>query len=613
MEEKELSRNKLALRKFRLRGLTPWRAALIMLLAGHLLFLMAYFEPAISTPDANGYFAQARLIAEHARTWFEPESPLQYIGVHWLRTEDGRYFSRYPPGLPLVLAVVFKLGGPKAALLVNPILTSLTLLGLFMLCRLWIGEGWGLVAVAGMAVNPVTNAFALTGNSHAATSFFLVWGLYLLALWSRKQSVPLAFLAGLWLGMIPTIRYAEVLFGPALGLFMLLYVDSGRKAWQQLAAAFLGALLPVSCLMIHNWAAFGAFWKTGYALTNEQTGFSWKYFSRNAVTYLRNILGEGAGLFAGVGLVGMVAVCTQRETRREGILLVGLVLPLVLVYMAYYWAPVHPGSATMRFLLPVFYIFAIDGVWCLRIMAQVLPRGASPAAAALVAVTACWGLPQSVQALSRLEQMKAALVTITHAVTEQVEPGSIVIAHSRIQQHLDYLGRWRLVDERLLLGGMQRPGFPGGRDDPQAPHPLLRLEQMQETIERYRSKPGEGLSEKLLEDLHAWALPEARVYWIGELERMKTLIPPSDSLEVVAKIDLPRANKVNPDLRKRFHSRGRALVPGARPQLPRIPEGLLPGGDALPEGGIPGLAGKRRRQPVLGGGELVLVKWTFSS
>jgi hypothetical protein len=78
-------------------GLNRIGLATVALIFGHFIFLMLHFEPAISTPDANGYFAQTRLIADQGRTWFEPESPLQYVGVHRLNTEGYRYFSRYPP------------------------------------------------------------------------------------------------------------------------------------------------------------------------------------------------------------------------------------------------------------------------------------------------------------------------------------------------------------------------------------------------------------------------------------------------------------------------------------------------------------------------------------
>src|SRR5438874_2496136 len=85
--------------------------AAILLAAAHFAFLMKYFAPAISTPDANGYFAQARHIAVEHRTWFEVESPLQFIPTHWLSADGQRFYSKYPPGLPLIAAAVRIIAG----------------------------------------------------------------------------------------------------------------------------------------------------------------------------------------------------------------------------------------------------------------------------------------------------------------------------------------------------------------------------------------------------------------------------------------------------------------------------------------------------------------------
>ena len=96
------------------RKINPSLLAALLVLV-HFIFLMAYFEPAISTPDANGYFAQAKLIAGEHRTYFETESDIQFVGAHWHSTGDNRYFSKYPPGFPAVLAVVYRIFGPGDA------------------------------------------------------------------------------------------------------------------------------------------------------------------------------------------------------------------------------------------------------------------------------------------------------------------------------------------------------------------------------------------------------------------------------------------------------------------------------------------------------------------
>ena len=191
---------------------TAGYAPIALLLGVHFLVLVFFFEPAISTPDANGYFAQARLIADEGRTDIVVESPSQYVGDHWMRVGEGRYYGQYPPGLPALLALVYRPLGPWASLWVIPLMGTLSLLALFLVVRDWLGPGWGLVAAALMAVNPFANAHALGADSHTAVCFFLMWGFFGYLRWERTRSAWWAALAGFCLGMIPTIRYAERCF-----------------------------------------------------------------------------------------------------------------------------------------------------------------------------------------------------------------------------------------------------------------------------------------------------------------------------------------------------------------------------------------------------------------
>jgi 4-amino-4-deoxy-L-arabinose transferase-like glycosyltransferase len=161
-------------------------APIVMLVAVHFLFLALFFGPAISTPDANGYMAQARLIAREGRTDIVVESPAQYVGDHWIAVAEGRYYGQYPPGMPAMLAVVFRPFGWYPTLWVIPVMGSLSLLGLYLVVREWVGAGWALVAAALMAVNPFANQHALGADSHTAVCFFLIWALYGLICWERS-------------------------------------------------------------------------------------------------------------------------------------------------------------------------------------------------------------------------------------------------------------------------------------------------------------------------------------------------------------------------------------------------------------------------------------------
>lgn len=116
-----------------------------------------------------------RLIAREARTDIEVESPAQYVGDHWMAVGEGKYYGQYPPGLPAMLALVFRPFGWYWTLWVLPAMGTLSLLGLYLVVREWVGPGWPLVAAGLMAANPVANRHALGADSHTAVSFFLIW------------------------------------------------------------------------------------------------------------------------------------------------------------------------------------------------------------------------------------------------------------------------------------------------------------------------------------------------------------------------------------------------------------------------------------------------------
>ena len=293
-------------------------SAVGILVAVHLLFLALFFGPAISTPDANGYMAQARLIAREGRTDIAVESPAQYVGDHWMPVAEGRYYGQYPPGLPALLAAVFRPFGPYATLWVIPVMGSLSLLGLYLVVRKWVGPSWALLAAVLMAVNPFANQHALGADSHTAVCFFLIWALYGLIRWEPSRSPGWAAVVGICLGVIPTIRYAETLFLIPFGVYVAFSPPRDGRWWKSVLAGIGCASVPLIALGVRNQEAFGAFWKTGYSVSGEQTGFGLGYFIRHAIPYLLMLLVLGIALVFPVGVKGMVELCKRPDTRRRG-------------------------------------------------------------------------------------------------------------------------------------------------------------------------------------------------------------------------------------------------------------------------------------------------------
>ena len=184
--------------------------------------------------------------------------------------------------------------------------------------------------------------------------------------------------------------------------------------------------------------------RTGYSISGEQTGFGPGYFLRYFLQYLFLTATIGAFAVFFVGMRGMFVLCRHPDanTRRRGQLLVALTLPITLLYMSYYW---HPDHHSMRFLLPTFFLYAVAAVYLLQIRSATDPTRGRKQTRLLLALTFVWGVPLTVLELRHLKQDNVVLARVERQLRRYVEPGSILIAQSGLQQHLDFVGGWKLA------------------------------------------------------------------------------------------------------------------------------------------------------------------------
>ncbi len=542
----------------------PPRSVLVLLtllLAAHFGWLLARFEPAYSSPDASGYFVQARVLLESGSTGFLPESPLQYVGVPWLETERGELCSRYPPGLPLLLAAVWSVFGFVGALLVIPIAATLLVLATFLWSRRWIGDGPALVAAALMAAVPIANRQALHADAHTVTALLVVLGLLALDRWNAEPSRARAFAAGLLLAAIPAVRYPDglVAIGVASFLVTRLRCEQTRNTVPWVLA---GALGPIAALLLHHQMAFGSPIKTGYALTHEQTAFAWEALAGHVRPYLASLTREALGPFAFLGAAGMIVRLFRPGSRATGLLWMGAVVPLAALYLSYYWGA--PGDTTNRFFIPVMpilFVAALDLLVRLerRWRDDPGPRriGRSLLAVAVVAQVVLGVVGSEDRMLrERMGTTRGAAVLDWLAAT--VEDGAVVIANRAVQGSVEPLGRYRLVDDRLVPGGPRRatvktrnPNLRFLQDatngESPSPHQHDKLDRLRA---RYEGKDDSTVARLVLEDLRAWA-NGTTIVWLAtqdEIHRFAELAGPNARLEPMGPIELPTPQSALLDL-----------------------------------------------------------------
>jgi len=569
-----------------------------LLLAAHFLWIASHVVPAYLSPDADGYFAQARLIATEGRLTCEIESPVEYVGIHWLETSPGKLISRYPPGLPVVLAAVWKTLGRQAVFYVNPLLATLTLLFLFLLCRPYIGDGWALAAALIYAVNPLANQHAIHSDSHTASAFFLVTGLWMLESWLRRGGWWRALGAGILLGWLPAVRYAETV--AAIGVVVLVLTRwsklEGRR--REVLALAAGAAVPAGLLLIYNSVHFGAFWKTAYALTNEQQ-ITWEYFARNWRAYLEALMSAGGvGIFFAVGVAGLAGMLTRRDTRPFAAGLGSIVVAISVVYMGYYFAR-GPQGASIRFLLPTIPLYLPPALWLFKRLNPVLLG--RTALGALLVIQLADSIPASENRMTEEMHRAETSATVIAWAENHIPPGSIVVADRLTGESLHFTGKWKLADANFILGngrGARREEFMRRLFGDQANQPRpMQPGKLKIVRSNYQGLTSGEHAALALQDLTRWADDSAEIFWIGDgrqIERFERLTEGSARFEPAGEIKLPEFAEFGAR-GSRFGVRGAVTMPKtARRRLPgqRGPAGMppppefgaAPGGHPIPRG-----------------------------
>lgn len=475
----------------------------VVLIAVHAAWIASLWGNAYVGADAPGYFVQGRMIADERAVVLTPDSPAQYISVHWLPGGDGRYYSRYPPGFPVLISLLYDVGGPTFALIVNPVLTSLSLLFFVLIARRWTTPWAALAGAAVFASLASFNEQALLGFAHMAELAALLGALWLLDRWRDRPSWPNGLAAGLLIGALPAIRYPTALPGVALGVTALVLASRSRPHRRAVWSVIAGAAAPLLALLFYNDTVFGSPLRTGYAISQEQSAFGLYYLRVNFPRYAYRLIRD-AGPAVLLGAVGMVALAMRPSTRYRGILLASLVTPITLFYMAYY-SP-FADSRVMLATLPLYILAAT----CFA--GQLRPAIGQRWLGALLATHVVLFVADSLPRARKTGRFADRSELVREEIHDAVPAGSVIIAALGFETLLEYEGNWKLVDWSLLWTReppQLRRGAPGRAESGTT---------LQDFVASRGAYAGPDERERMravLQDAFDWA-GDAGVYWIGD-------------------------------------------------------------------------------------------------
>ncbi len=495
-----------------------------------------YFTPVLNGVDPNGYHAGARMIEESGWPGRPTDDPYRFLGRMWVVSPQGEAFPKYPPLLPTMLAGARHLGGPSLSYAINPLASTLAVAGAIALGGAMGLGGWSLVVGLLIWLCPVLQHHTLSQTSHATSMALIAWGMASgltgAARLPRRGGLLLCTAAGLLIGWSAGIRYTNVLLALPLLVGAAVYAQGRRQRIAALLATGTGLALPWLLLGTFHWIAFGAPWRTGYAMTSEQGGFSLAAALRNWPLYSTGFVDALLGPALALAFIGIGFMILQ--SRRDLPVFLAWVLPLPLLYLFYYWAPAKSSIGYMRFVLPVVLPLAVAAADGLRLIARTWGRrGLTLAVVLLLAAQLPWAVARCLPMLEQNARGNRLQRARTDAVLAHVDAGNVIIGPMKLLNTLDAEADYILYpDELFSRNSLQRMGLNRSGDDP---HGLQfeRVEQLQALllevdIPTYRQRLTKLLNGHLAagRSIHFVALDKHHTPTRSELGRLYDFAPP---------------------------------------------------------------------------------------
>ena len=472
------------------------------------LFMAGYFVPAYEGTDQNGYLCSARRMALTGSAAKHTAHPLEYVTGNVVKTGPGLFYAKYPLGYPWLGAAAYQLGGPVATFVVNPVLAALAIAGIFLLARAMVNTYAGVLAAILLATSPWHTYLGLSALSHSGAIAFAIWGMYYLWRWVESGGRGNALAAGTLTAYTYTIRYSEALLVlPVIAMMVWRYCQLPEGAtptehnrqvvrWRQEVLLLLtGAAVAVLPLLIFHWIAFGATWQTGYGLCGETTGFGWNWFVENWWLMLTKLNTPGLWLVFPIGLAGLAYVAVH-DARRATLL--GLwILPPVLLYTAYYWAPQGDGLGYLRFFVSVCPALIVCAL--ILLCEAVPPRQVwSVALGLFVAVAATFNMRVAIKdagtQADRLRQWQSTWTTVRRYVPD----GAIIMATESVLDSIEFVGSYELYSSGTFDRKMLTWRTDVLKKDGPAPFQRLKAEELVNALGKMNDSQLAALQRSLL-------------------------------------------------------------------------------------------------------------------
>ena len=245
----------------------PWPvwAAAAFVLVFSTAYNILFFDRVPHIHDEACYLFQARMFLDGHLTVPSPCSPESFDFPHMVN--DGRWYSMYPPGFPLLLAVGLLV---KAPWLVNPLLGAFAILLLFLIGAEVYDRTVGVLAAILGAISIWHLIMSATMMSHSASMAFNALFLLFVFRSLKKPTLINGLAAGLSLGFAYLSRpYNALVFAlPFAAFLMWRSLRELKSRWRNALAFGLAVVFAAGAFLLYNAATTGSPFLPGYIVAH---------------------------------------------------------------------------------------------------------------------------------------------------------------------------------------------------------------------------------------------------------------------------------------------------------------------------------------------------------
>ncbi len=284
-----------------------------------------------NSADEYSYFLQAKIFSTGRLSVPSPENR-HFFDIDEV-INDGKFYSKYPPGWPFFL--MFGMMVSKA-MLVNLIFGLLTLVALYRLAKHLFSEDVARIALLLVSCNAFFIFNSASYFTHPSTLFFLTLAMYIYLKNLRTTNPGPWFLLGMVIGIAFNTRpYTTFVIAIPFAFYELwLLVIKREKPLKEIVgqwgASIVGFSLFLALFLLYNHLQTGHLMRVPFSVYNidETIGFGGRYAQSASWSFLNNILRRclvlnlWMPLFPVFALIALYKIPHPHKTRAYLLLLV---------------------------------------------------------------------------------------------------------------------------------------------------------------------------------------------------------------------------------------------------------------------------------------------------